>query len=84
MYLRYILGSIHATNRDLYESEREVRRLRKAIADHCVVQAGSNGWNREANGIVDSERTHESLEKGIKGRRESRDAEKGSVWALKR
>lgn len=27
---------LEATNRDLFDSEREIQRLRKAIADHCV------------------------------------------------
>ncbi|RDX89593.1 hypothetical protein CR513_28667 [Mucuna pruriens] len=27
---------LDATNRDLFDSEREIQRLRKAIADHCV------------------------------------------------
>ncbi|KAG2239874.1 hypothetical protein Bca4012_022958 [Brassica carinata] len=62
----HLQAQIDATNRDLYESEREVQRLRKAIADHCVGQAGSNGWNGEANGFMDSESNYESPEKGSK------------------
>lgn len=62
----HLQAQLDATNRDLYESEREVQRLRKAIADHCVGQAGSNGWNGEANGFMDSESNYESPEKGSK------------------
>ncbi|CAH8318222.1 unnamed protein product [Eruca vesicaria subsp. sativa] len=62
----HLQAQLDATNRDLFESEREVQRLRKAIADHCVGQAGSNGWNGEANGFMDSESNYESPEKGSK------------------
>lgn len=63
----HLQAQLDATNRDLYESEREVQRLRKAIADHCVGQAGSNnGWNGESNGFMDSESNYESPEKGSK------------------
>ena len=62
----HLQAQLDATNRDLYESEREVQRLRKAIADHCVGQAGSNGWNGEANGFMDSESNYESPGKGSK------------------
>ncbi|CAN6987886.1 unnamed protein product [Brassica rapa subsp. trilocularis] len=62
----HLQAQLDATNRDLYESEREVQRLRKAIADHCVGQAGSNGWNGEANGFMDSESNYESPQKGSK------------------
>ena len=62
----HLQAQLDATNRDLYESEREVQRLRKAIADHCVGQAGSNGWNGETNGFMDSESNYESPGKGSK------------------
>lgn len=59
-------SQLDATNRDLFESEREVQHLRKIVADHCVAdslshdrpfQAGqwqSNGTNGHANGYSDS------------------------------
>ncbi|KAJ0251497.1 Uncharacterized protein HA466_0124470 [Hirschfeldia incana] len=57
-------------NRDLFESEREVERLRKAIADHSVGCAGSNGktspvapWSGHLNGFMDGENNYESPEK---------------------
>ncbi|CAH2077761.1 unnamed protein product [Thlaspi arvense] len=68
----HLQAQLDATNRDLFESEREVQRLRKAIADHCVGHSGSNGWNGEVNGFMDSESNYESQEKE-KG---SRDGER--------
>uniref|UniRef100_A0A1J3JS58 Uncharacterized protein n=1 Tax=Noccaea caerulescens TaxID=107243 RepID=A0A1J3JS58_NOCCA len=62
----HLQTQLDATNRDLFESEREVQRLRKAIADHCVGHTGSNGWNGDANGFMDSESNYESSEKGLK------------------
>ncbi|KAL1203087.1 hypothetical protein V5N11_015331 [Cardamine amara subsp. amara] len=63
----HLQTQLDATNRDLFESEREVQRLRKAIADHCVGHAGSNnGWSVDVN----SENNYESPEKG------SRDEER--------
>ncbi|XP_025807889.1 uncharacterized protein LOC112886265 [Panicum hallii] len=59
-------SQLDGTNRDLFESEREVQHLRKIIADHCVAesllhdkpfQAGqwqSNGTNGHVNGYSDS------------------------------
>ncbi|TVT97204.1 hypothetical protein EJB05_57576, partial [Eragrostis curvula] len=59
-------SQLDATNRDLFESEREIQHLRKIIADHCVAeallhdkpfQAGqwqSNGTNGHVNGYSDS------------------------------
>ncbi|RWW07168.1 hypothetical protein GW17_00029463 [Ensete ventricosum] len=58
-------SQIDAANRDLFESEREIQRLRKIIADYCAVKAvspekparhwcpeGANGtMNGWANGI---------------------------------
>ncbi|XXG78761.1 hypothetical protein AAC387_Pa08g2634 [Persea americana] len=36
-----IQSQLDSANRDLFESEREIQRLRKAIADHCVGETGS-------------------------------------------
>ncbi|KAL6618687.1 hypothetical protein ACP70R_033826 [Stipagrostis hirtigluma subsp. patula] len=59
-------SQLDATNRDLFESEREIQHLRKIIADHCVaealspdkpIQAGHwqlDGINGHANGYADS------------------------------
>ncbi|CAK9178744.1 unnamed protein product, partial [Ilex paraguariensis] len=33
---------VDAANMDLFDSEREIQRPRKEIADHCVGQVGSN------------------------------------------
>lgn len=70
-------SQLDATNRDLFDSEREIQRLRKAIADHCVGHAGLNGkpssmvtvWpsearNGHANGCLDGESNFELPEKG--------------------
>ncbi|XP_010448103.1 PREDICTED: uncharacterized protein LOC104730608 isoform X1 [Camelina sativa] len=60
----HVQTQLDATNRDLFESEREVQRLRKAIADHCV--GSNNGWSGDVNGFMDSENSYESPEKGSK------------------
>lgn len=39
----HLQSLLDAANRDLFDSEREIQRLRKAIADHCVEQVVSNG-----------------------------------------
>ncbi|KAJ6349563.1 hypothetical protein OIU77_007029 [Salix suchowensis] len=69
-------SQINAANRDLFDSEREIQRLRKAIADHCVKQVGINNkpsaittWpsearNGHANGYFDRDSNFESFEKG--------------------
>ncbi|KAJ6744085.1 hypothetical protein OIU79_030407 [Salix purpurea] len=69
-------SQINAANRDLFDSEREIQRLRKAIADHCVKQVGINNkpsaittWpsearNGHANGYFDGDSNFESFEKG--------------------
>lgn len=63
-------------NRDLFDSEREIQRLRKAIADHCVRQVGNNdmlsrvtSWPAEArnghvNDYVDGESNFEFQDQG--------------------
>ncbi|CAH8318055.1 unnamed protein product [Eruca vesicaria subsp. sativa] len=63
----HLQEQLDSMNRDLFESEREVERLRKAIADHSV----SNGkaspvatWSGHVNGFMDSENNYESPEKG--------------------
>ena len=69
-------SQINAANRDLFDSEREIQRLRKAIADHCVRHVGINDkpsanttWpsearNGHANGYLDGDSNFESLENG--------------------
>ncbi|KAJ7982623.1 Intracellular protein transport protein USO1 isoform 2 [Quillaja saponaria] len=58
-------------NRDLFDSEREIQRLRKAIADHCVGHANSydksclaDTRNGHANGYLNGESKFEPPEKG--------------------
>ncbi|KAE8077522.1 hypothetical protein FH972_016079 [Carpinus fangiana] len=72
----HLQSQLEATNRDLFDSEREIQRLRKAIADHCVGNVGPNGkpsmatvWPSEArnghtNGFLDGESDFELPEKG--------------------
>ncbi|XP_057496412.1 uncharacterized protein LOC130781283 isoform X1 [Actinidia eriantha] len=67
---------LDAANRDLLDSEREIQRLRKAIADHCVGQVGLNdnpstvpiwpyeGRNGHANGYLYGENGLDCSEKG--------------------
>ncbi|KAL6998877.1 hypothetical protein U1Q18_000043 [Sarracenia purpurea var. burkii] len=38
----HLQSLLDAANRDLLDSEREIQRLRKAIADHCVGRVGPN------------------------------------------
>ncbi|GLT33915.1 hypothetical protein SLA2020_084680 [Shorea laevis] len=69
-------SQLDAANRDLFDSEREIQRLRKAIADHCVGHVGSNektltamDWpselqNGHANGCVVGESNFEFSVKG--------------------
>jgi DNA repair exonuclease SbcCD ATPase subunit len=72
----HLQSLLDAANRDLLDSEREIQRLRKAIADHCVGQVSPNdnpstvstwpseGRNGHANGYLDGESNFEYSEKG--------------------
>ncbi|KAH7521307.1 hypothetical protein FEM48_Zijuj07G0019100 [Ziziphus jujuba var. spinosa] len=63
----HLQSQLDAANRDLFDSEREIQRLRKAIADHCVGHVGPNEkptmvsiWpsearNGHANGYLNGE-----------------------------
>ncbi|KAJ4899394.1 Uncharacterized protein Rs2_13345 [Raphanus sativus] len=59
----HLQAQLDSMNRDLFESEREVQRLRKAIADHSL---GSNGKTSPvgpwSNGFMESENNYESAE----------------------
>lgn len=90
----HLQSQLDATNRDLFDSEREIQRLRKAIADHCVAHAGPNDkpssptiWpsearNGHANGYLDGESNFELPEKG-KGDGERIEMLKREVGDLK-
>ncbi|XWS65011.1 hypothetical protein CRYUN_Cryun05aG0054200 [Craigia yunnanensis] len=72
----HLQSQLDAANRDLFDSEREIQRLRKAIADHCVGHVGTNektstvtAWpsdirNGHANGYIDGESNLDSPDKG--------------------
>ena len=69
----HLQSLLDAANRDLLDSEREIQRLRKAIADHCVGQVSPNdnpsmwpheGRNGHANGYLDGENGFDCSEKG--------------------
>ncbi|KAK4436997.1 hypothetical protein Salat_0033600 [Sesamum alatum] len=72
----HLQSLLDAANRDLFDSEREIQRLRKAIADHCVgrVYSGekltadhvwlAEGMNGHTNGYPKVESDLESSEKG--------------------
>lgn len=69
----HLQAQLDTLNRDLFESEREVQRLRKAIADHSVGCTGSNGktspvapWSGHVDGFMDSESNYESQEKSLR------------------
>ncbi|KAE8733685.1 putative tocopherol O-methyltransferase [Hibiscus syriacus] len=69
-------SQLDAANRNLFDSERKIQRLRKAIADHCVGNVGTNKktstdtpWpsdirNGHANGCLDVESNSGSPEMG--------------------
>ncbi|KAK4381935.1 hypothetical protein Sango_2920600 [Sesamum angolense] len=72
----HLQSLLDAANRDLFDSEREIQRLRKAIADHCVGHMYSGekltadpvwmaeGMNGHTNGYPKVESKLESSEKG--------------------
>ncbi|KAK4412562.1 hypothetical protein Salat_2903300 [Sesamum alatum] len=54
----HLQSLLDAANRDLFDSEREIQRLRKAIADHCVghINSGEKStavpvWPAQADGV---------------------------------
>ncbi|XP_057776018.1 uncharacterized protein LOC130994905 isoform X1 [Salvia miltiorrhiza] len=75
----HLQSLLDIANRDLFDSEREVQRLRKAIADHCVGHVNSGEklpsvpvWpadarNGHVNGYPEVENNMESPEKGRDG-----------------
>ncbi|XP_011081733.1 uncharacterized protein LOC105164711 isoform X1 [Sesamum indicum] len=74
----HLQSLLDAANRDLFDSEREIQRLRKVIADHCVGDINSgdkstavpvwpaqaDGMNGYTNGYLEVESNLGSLEKG--------------------
>ncbi|XP_050225976.1 uncharacterized protein LOC126675383 isoform X2 [Mercurialis annua] len=87
-------SQLEAANRDLFDSEREIQRLRKAIADHCVKHVAPNEkppsvpiWpsevrNGHANGYLNGDSSFELPEKG-KGDGERVEMLKREVGDLK-
>ncbi|XP_061998599.1 uncharacterized protein LOC133715919 isoform X1 [Rosa rugosa] len=75
----HLQSQLDAANRDFFDSEREIQRLRKAIADHCVGHVSSNDklapatiWQSEVrnghgNGCLDGENNLDASEKGRGG-----------------
>ncbi|XP_016451903.1 uncharacterized protein LOC107776508 [Nicotiana tabacum] len=79
----HLQSLLDAANRDLFDSEREIQRLRKAIADHCVGQVGScdksptvpvwpaevryGHMNGHTNGHLEIDRNSDTSEKGRGG-----------------
>ncbi|KAF8380797.1 hypothetical protein HHK36_028291 [Tetracentron sinense] len=69
-------SQLDAANRDLFDSEREIQRLRKAIADHCMGDLiphekpgmarnwPAEGTNGHVNGYLDGESNLELLDRG--------------------
>lgn len=63
----HVQSLLEAANRDLFDSEREIQRLRKAIADICVGQPGPTEkpyGNGNSNGYIDIESSLDSMDKG--------------------
>ncbi|KAJ8557403.1 hypothetical protein K7X08_003028 [Anisodus acutangulus] len=65
---------LDAANRDLFDSEREIQRLRKAISDHCVGQVGptvpvwpAEGRYSHSNGHLEVDRNSDTSGKGRGG-----------------
>ncbi|XP_054811484.1 uncharacterized protein LOC129312788 [Prosopis cineraria] len=61
---------LDAANRDLFDSEREIQQLRRAISDHCVGHASNEkssttpaNRNGHANGLTDGDNNSELPEK---------------------
>nr|GMD58435.1 uncharacterized protein LOC109172453 isoform X2 [Ipomoea batatas] len=79
----HLQSLLDVANRELFESERETQRLRKAITDHCVGQVDSsgnpiwpvNGRNGFANG-------HHEVEKHL-GSSEKERADRKQIELLK-
>lgn len=79
----HLQSQLDAVNRDLFDSEREIQRLRKAIADHCVGHVGSDEkpattsvWPPEARNIyANGHFNGESNFKPEKGREEEEKIE---------
>lgn len=76
----HLQSLLDAANRDLFDSEREIQRLRKAIADYCVGQEVSvekcpsqhiwpEGRNGHANGYPEVDHNVELSEKERDGER---------------
>ncbi|XP_054814739.1 uncharacterized protein LOC129315195 [Prosopis cineraria] len=73
----HLQSKLEAVNRELFDSEREIRRLRKAIADHCVghvsISLYGNGdtkehpnWESPEKAMdVDNEKRAEMLKKQV-------------------
>ncbi|MFQ6627508.1 hypothetical protein Gotur_005998 [Gossypium turneri] len=71
----HLQSQLDVANRDLFDSEREIQRLRKVIADHCVVRVNTNDKtstvtalapdikNGHANGYLGIETNLDSPEK---------------------
>ena len=91
----HLESQLDSANRELFDSEREIQRLRKAIADHCVGVVHSNdksstvpiwqaeGINGHANGgHHEGESNFELLEKG-RGEGEKVEMLKREVGELK-
>lgn len=91
----HLQSLLDVANRDLFDSEREIQRLRKVIADHCVGQADSceklptvpiwptDGRNGYANSHFEAERHLKSSEKGRGGDGERIEMLKREVAELK-
>ncbi|KAK1286626.1 hypothetical protein QJS10_CPB20g01103 [Acorus calamus] len=89
----HLQSQLDSANRDLFDSEREIQRLRKAIADHCVAEMGSpkksfNSKNQYAeihngqmNGYMD---TPDVMEFQCNGRADVGRGDRGSTELLKR
>lgn len=91
----HLQSQLDAANRELFESELEIQKLRKAIADHCVGQVGVNektstvsSWpvdarNGHTNGYMDGENGFESVKSKGNGDGERIEMLKREVGELK-
>ncbi|KVH89404.1 hypothetical protein Ccrd_008602 [Cynara cardunculus var. scolymus] len=59
----HLQSQLEASNRELFDSEREIQRLRKAIADLCVAQPGPEKPHGFANGYLEVDSSMESVDR---------------------
>lgn len=78
----HLQSLLDAANRELFDSEREIQRLRKAIADHCVGMATVGVWHPEGNNGSEKERDGEKMEMLRREVKELKELMEGKEYLL--